>query len=117
MQNKELLIYVALFAAAIGDAIPTAADAVYFNQQYRLKKELEQGIITPEHYWTWNAVYYYMLNPLYWLLLAAIVYLIKGDYHLKVKILLTLIAGGMVIGVISKNIKKDKESLVNKNAN
>ena len=106
---NEKLIYVALLAAAAGDLIPTPADAWYFSAQSRLKQELEEGKITPKHYWVWDAIYYYSLNPLYWLILALIAYSINGDYHVKLKMILVILAGGLVVTAILKNIKKDEE--------
>ena len=107
MIGSEKIILVALLAAAVGDILPTPADAVYFNRQQRLNEKFDKGEITAKQKWMWDVFYYYALNPLYWLLLAFIVYAIKGDYHFKVKILLVLLAAGLVIGVISRNVKRD----------
>lgn len=107
--EKEKIIYIALIAAALGDIIPTTADSIYFSQQQKMKEKLNAGLMTPKEYWIKEAALYYLLNPIYWLLIALIVYNIKGDYHLKMKMALILIATGAVIAVISKNIKKDEE--------
>lgn len=109
MESKEKLIYAALFGAAIGDALPTIADSVYFYQQRKLKEKLTKGDITPKQYWNREAIYYYTTNSVYWLIIAGILYNIKGDYHKKLKIGLWLIGGGAVIGVIAKNIKEDEK--------
>ncbi len=109
--SKELIIITALIGAAIGDILPTPADGLYFFKQKQLNDQLAKGEITPRKYWIMDAVYYYSLNPLYWLILAFIVYAIKGDYHLKVKVLLVILAGGMVIGILAKNIKKDEQKI------
>lgn len=105
---NEKLIYTALIAAALGDLIPTLADAVYFDQQQKQKQRLNAGEITPKQYWDTEALLYYGLNPIYWLLILLVVYNIKGDYRLKAKIVLGIIAFGVVVFVIQKNIKKDQ---------
>lgn len=110
---EEKLIYTALIAAALGDLIPTLADAVYFDQQQKQKQKLNDGVITPKQYWLTEAFLYYGLNPIYWLLIFLIVYNVKGDYHLKAKVALGIIAFGVVVFIIQKNIKKD-EALSNK---
>jgi hypothetical protein len=102
-----------LYAGAIGlllsDVIPTPADGLYFRLQQKNKAKLQTGEITPKEYWVRDAVFYYGLNPLWWgLVLGAMVYS-KGDYTKKAKIGLGIIAGGMVLGVLHKNIKKDEE--------
>ena len=117
MEAHEKLIYVALIAAAIGDIVPTLADAIYFDQQQKQKQKLNEGKITPKQYWTTEAFLYYGLNPIYWLLIALIVYNVKGDYHVKAKVALGLVALGVVIVVLQKNIKKDTENLKLKLAN
>lgn len=111
MEAREKLIYVALIAAAAGDLIPTLADAIFFSDQQKQKEKLNEGLVTPKQYWTREAILYYTLNPIYWLLIALIVYNIKGDYHVKAKIAIGLVALGIVIVVIQKNIKKDTEKL------
>lgn len=102
-----------LYAGAIGlllsDVIPTPADGLYFRLQQKNKAKLEQGEITPKQYWVRDAVYYYGLNPLWWSLVLGAMVLTKGDYSKKAKIGLGIVAGGMVLGVLSKNIKKDEE--------
>ena len=109
MTNKEQLIYAAILGAAIGDVLPTLGDYAYFKAQASLKEKLNKGEITPKQYWQRESLYYYTTNSLYWLAIGLILYNIKGDYHKKIKIGLWIIGGGAVIGVISKNIKKDEE--------
>ena len=112
MSEKEVIIIAALIGAAIGDLLPTVADAIYFSKQQELGQKKDEGIITPREYWLKDTFYYYALNPIYWFLLALIFYYVKGDYHFKVKLLLVLLAAGLVIGVIGKNIKKDTARLI-----
>lgn len=107
-----------LIAAGIGliasDLIPTPADAVYFNVQQKNKEKLEKKEITPKQYWTRDALYYYSLNPLWWASVLGASFLIGKSYEQRRNILIGLIAGGLVIGVIHKNIKKDEQLYKNK---
>ena len=102
-----------LYAGAIGlllsDVIPTPADALYFTLQQKNKAKLESREITPTQYWTRDAIFYYGLNPLWWTIVLGAMYYTKGDYTKKAKIGLGLIAGGIVVAVLHKNIKKDEE--------
>ena len=106
-----------LYAGALGlilsDVIPTPADAIYFSLQQKNKAKLEAKELTPKQYWTRDAVMYYGLNPLWWSLVFGAVYLTKGDYNQKLKVGFGLLATGVVVGVLSKNIKKD-EALIKK---
>jgi len=102
-----------LYAGAIGlllsDVIPTPADGLYFSLMQKNKAKLEAKEITPKQYWTRDAVLYYSLNPLWWsIILGAMIYT-KGDYTKKAKIGIGLIATGVVLSVLHKNIKKDEE--------
>ena len=104
-----------LYAGAIGlllsDVIPTPADALYFYLQRKNKEKLSKGDITPKAYWTRDALYYYGLNPIWWSIVLGAMYFTKGDYTKKAKVGLGLLASGIVVGVLYKNIKKDEELL------
>ena len=105
------MLYVAGISFILADAIPTPADAYYFNFQQKNKQKLEEGKIVPKQYWTREATAYYLSNIVWWsLVLGAMVYT-KGDYTQKAKVGLGIIAGGVVLSVIHKNIKKDEELL------
>ena len=107
-----------LYAGAIGlilsDIIPTPADGLYFRLQQKNKAKLHTNEITPKQYWTRDALFYYGLNPIWWSLVLGAMVLTKGDYSKKAKIGLGLVASGMVLAVLHKNIKKDEELLNNK---
>jgi len=107
-----------LYAGALGlllsDILPTPADALYFNLQQKNKAKLESGEITPKQYWQRDAIYYYGLNPIWWALVLGAMYYTKGDYSQKAKVGVGLLASGIVIAVIHKNIKKDEELLSKK---
>jgi hypothetical protein len=51
------------------------------------------------------------LNPLWWGLVLGAMYFTKGDYTKKAKIGLGLVATGVVLSVIRKNIKEDEKLL------
>ena len=92
------------------DIIPTPGDALYFWQQQRLKKKLNDHKITPKAYWIKEASGYYLYNSIWWALVGTAVLITKGDFHQKMKIGLGCIGAGVVIAVIVKNIHKDEET-------
>lgn len=103
------LIYAGLFGLFLSDIIPTPADALVFKYQSKLKDQLEAKEITPRQYWLRDAAAYYFLNPIWWLIVILIVTNIKGDAERKLKFSLGIIAAGLVVAVIYKNIKKDEQ--------
>lgn len=105
--HGEALITVALIAAAIGDLVPTPADALYFSLEKKIRDQWKNGTINTRQYWTKQALYYYTLNPLYWLSILGLVYLTKGNFNQKVKLALGIVGTGAVAAVIYKNIQKD----------
>jgi uncharacterized membrane protein YkvI len=106
--NTSLLIAVGV-GLILSDIIPTPADALYFNIEQKNKAKLQSGEITPKQYWLRDAVAYYGLNPLWWtLVLGATLYGGK-TYEQKRNILIGLVAGGLVLSVLHKNIKKDEK--------
>lgn len=104
-------IYLSLIAAALGDFIPTPADAIYFNYQRKLKSRLNKGEITPKQYWVREAVAYYSSNSLYWLAVLGITYSVKGTATDKLKVALGLIGAGAVVGIIHRNIRLDEKEI------
>ncbi len=107
--EKTHLLYAGAIGLLLSDIIPTPADVIVFDQSQKNKLKLEKGEITPKQYWQRETFNYYAINPIWWsLVLAATVYL-GTDFKQKRNILLGLIAGGAVIAVIHKNIKKDEE--------
>jgi hypothetical protein len=108
--NGNALIYTALGAAILANAIPTVADGLYFSLQQKWKQELEEGKITPEQYWTRDIGHYYTITASYYgVVLLTMLALNKNKFSSNSKILLAILGGGLVIGVAMKNVQKDKE--------
>jgi hypothetical protein len=108
--NGNTLLYTALIAAMLANAVPTVADGLYFSLQQKWKKELEEGTITPEQFWTRDVGNYYTITAGYYaIVLATMLALNKNSFTQNSRILLGLIGGGVVVGVAMKNIQKDKE--------
>lgn len=107
-EKTKLLLAVGL-GLVLSDIVPTPADGLYFYLQQKNKEKLEKREITPSQYWARDVVSYYGLNPLWWLgVVGASMYFGK-TYEQKRNIGISLIAGGVVVGVIMKNIKKDEK--------
>lgn len=107
-RHTQLLIAVGV-GLVISDILPTPADAIYFHYERKNKQKLEEGNITPKQYWTRDALMYYGLNPLWWGSVLGISLLAGKTFEQRRNILISLIAGGVVIGVLHRNIKKDEE--------
>jgi hypothetical protein len=100
-----------LYAGAVGlilsDIIPTPADALYFYTEKKLRDKWKNGEITPEKYWKKTAMAYYLYNPIWWILVLALVYNVEGDLQKKAKIGLAIAGAGAVIGIIYRNYSLD----------
>ena len=108
--NGNTIIYTALIAAMVANAIPTVADGFYFSLQQKWKQELQEGKITPEQYWGRDILNYYTITAGYYgVVLLTMLALNKNSFSTNSKILLGLLGGGLVIGVGMKNIQKDKQ--------
>lgn len=107
--HGNAIIYAGAIGLLLSDIIPTPADGVYFYLQQKNKAKLERKEITPAQYWKREAFAYYGLNPLWWSLVLGALVLTKGDYTNKLKVGLSIIGAGAVIGVLNRNIKKDFE--------
>jgi len=104
-------IYAMLAGMVLGNALPSPSDAWYFHLQTKLRDKWKRGEISAEKYWKLNAFYYYAIPMLYWLLVGSIIVSIKGDAQKKIKLTAVLIGGGVVVGVILKQMQKDKTQL------
>lgn len=109
MEKKDKILLALGAGLVLSDIIPTVADYFVFKKDQELKEKLQKGEITPKEYWTKFAVAYYLYNPIYWALIIGISMYFGKDYTQKRNLLISLLAGGAVIGILSKNIKKDEE--------
>ena len=107
--DGNAIIYTALIAAAAANLIPTPADSIYFMRQQKLKEQLEKGEISVEHYWYHDIGGYYLYTATYYGLIIATIAAIGGSYKTNARILLGLAGAGLVVGVMFRNIQKDKE--------
>jgi hypothetical protein len=105
------IIYTALIAAALANAVPTPFDAIYFNRQRVLKERLENGEISIKRYWYQDIGEYYLWTALWYGSLLAVVAAIGGSFKTNARVLLAFSGAGLVVGVLLKNIQKDKELL------
>jgi len=113
LESKEgkAVLYAGLIGLIISDIIPTPADAVAFTIERKLRDRWKKGEITPSEYWRKKTAAYYLLNPIWWSIVAAVTLSIKGDSSKKIKTLGWMVGGGVVAAVIFKNIQKDKKDL------
>lgn len=108
--NGDAIIYTALIAAMLANAVPTIADGYFFYKQQKWNEQKDKGLITPQQYWSRAVISYYTITAGYYgIVLLTMMALGKTSYSTKSKILLATLGGGAVIGVAIKNIQKDKE--------
>jgi hypothetical protein len=115
--NGNALIYTALLAAAIANTLPTPFDSIYFRRMNKLQRDYDAKLITPEKLEWHVAGEYYLWTSLWYATLFTGIYAFGGKYKTNAKILLTLVAGGLVIGTVKKNIEINKKLLTNKTNN
>ena len=107
--NGNAILYTALLGAMIANAVPTPFDAIYFRNVNKLERQFDAGEITAEKL-EWNvAGQYYSWTALWYATLFTGIYAFGGKYKTNARILLTLVAGGLVIGAVQKNIQFNKE--------
>ena len=114
MEQKEKILFAVGLGLFLSDLIPTPADAVYFDYIRKNRIKLDQKIITPKKYWTNEAIAYYGFNAIWWAGVLGVSYALGKNYYSKRNIFLGLVAGGITIAVLNKNIKKDKELISQK---
>lgn len=107
--NGNTLLYTALLAAAVANTVPTPFDSIYFRRVNKLQRDYDENKISPEKLEWHIAGEYYLWTSLWYVTLFTGVYAFGGKYKTNAKILLGLIAGGMVIGAVNKNIQVNKE--------
>ena len=107
--NGNTLIYTALLAAAIANTLPTPFDAIYFRRVNQLERDFDNGLITAEKLEWHVAGEYYLWTSLWYASLFTGIYAFGGKYKNNARILLALVAGGLVLGAVQKNIEVDTE--------
>lgn len=107
--NGNTLIYTALLAAAIANTLPTPFDSIYFRRVNKLQRDYDEDKITPEKLEWHIAGEYYLWTSLWYVALFTGIYSFGGKYKNNAKIILTLAAGGLVLGSVNKNIQINKE--------
>jgi hypothetical protein len=107
--NGNTLLYTALIAAAVANAVPTPFDSVYFRRVNKLQRDYDENKISPEKLEWHIAGEYYLWTSLWYATLFTGVYAFGGKYKTNAKILLGLVAGGLVIGAVNKNIEINKQ--------
>lgn len=106
--NGNTILYTALLAAAIANTLPTPFDSIYFRRVNQLKNDYIDKKITAEKLEWHIAGEYYLWTSLWYVTLFTGIYAFGGQYKTNARILLSLIAGGLVIGAVQKNIEIDK---------
>lgn len=114
--NGNTLIYTALIAAAIANTLPTPFDSIYFRRVNSLQRDYDENKITPETLEWHIAGEYYLWTSLWYATLFTGVYAFGGKYKTNARILLAVVAGGLVLGAVNKNIEVDKELKKKQNA-
>lgn len=104
------ILYAALAGLVLSDIIPTPADALYFYLERNLRDKWKNNTITAKQYWTRQTLYYYILNPLWWILVVLITVNVKGDVEKKLKVAGILIGAGAAFGMIFYLYKQDVQA-------
>jgi hypothetical protein len=107
--NGNTLLYTALISAALANTIPTPFDSIYFRRINKLNRDYEARKISAEKLEWQTAGEYYLWTSLWYVALFTGVYAFGGQYKTNAKILLALVAGGLVIGSVQKNIELNKK--------
>lgn len=106
--NGNAIIYTALLAAMVANALPTPADGIYFYRVNKLERKFDAGQISAEELEWKVAGEYYLWTAMWYGLLFTGIYSFGGKYKTNARILLALAAAGLVVGVVNKNIEVDK---------
>jgi hypothetical protein len=106
---------VALLSGALANTIPTPFDSIYFRRVNKLQRDYDEKKISATNLEWHVAGEYYLWTSLWYVTLFTGVYAFGGKYKTNAKILLGLVAGGLVIGSVNKNIKINEEIERNKN--
>lgn len=107
--NGNALIYTALIAAAVANTLPTPFDGIYFRRVNKLQRDYDDKTISAEKLEWHVAGEYYLWTSLWYATLFTGIYAFGGKYKTNARILLAIVAGGLVLGAVQKNIQVDKE--------
>jgi hypothetical protein len=107
--NGNAIIYTALISAAIANTLPTPFDGIYFRRVNKLERDFDLGKISASKLEWHIAGEYYLWTSLWYVSLFTGIYAFGGKYKNNARILLGLVASGLVLGAIAKNIEVDKE--------
>lgn len=107
--NGNTLLYTALIAAALANVVPTPFDSIYFRRMNTLQRKYDNNEISPESLEWHVAGEYYLWTTLWYGALFTGIYAFGGKYQNNAKVLLAVVAGGLVIGAVNKNIEINKK--------
>lgn len=107
--SGNALIYTALIAAALANALPTPLDPVYFLRMNKLQRDYDEKKISAEKLEWHVAGEYYLWTSLWYVALFGGVYAFGGKYKTNAKVVLSLAAAGLVVGVVNRNIRVNKQ--------
>jgi hypothetical protein len=107
--NGNTIIYTALIAAALANSLPTPFDGIYFRRVNSLERKFDTGEISAEKLEWHVAGEYYLWTTLWYGALFTGIYAFGGKYKNNARILLGVVASGLVLGAVMKNIEVDKE--------
>jgi hypothetical protein len=108
--NGNAILYTALLAAAVANTLPTPFDSIYFRRVNKYERSFDEGKISAKKLETHVALEYYAWTSLWYVTLFTGIYAFGGKYKNNARILLAVVAGGLVIGAIQKNIEIDEEA-------
>jgi hypothetical protein len=114
--NGNTIIYTALIAAGLANMIPTPFDAIYFRRVNKLERDFDEGLVSSKALETHVALEYYLWTALWYGALFTGVYAFGGKYRNNARLLIGVVAGGLVVGAVSKNIQANEEARRKKEA-
>jgi hypothetical protein len=105
--NGNTILYTALIAGAIANTLPTPFDAIYFTRVNKLQRDFKDGSISAKKKNWLIAGEYYLWTSLWYATLFTGIYAFGGKYKTNARFLLAVVAGGLVVGAVNKNIEND----------
>jgi len=106
--NGNALLFTGLLFAAGANLVPTPFDSIYFRNVNMLERKFDAGEISAEKVEYNVTIQYYLWTTLWYGVLFTGIYAIGGEYKNNARILLAVVAGGLVLGAVQKNIEIDK---------